>query len=151
MTTTVTFDDLLGLEGTDLGNSSWIDVDQARINAFADATNDHQWIHTDPERAKDGPFGGTIAHGYLTMSLIIPMWTELLEVEGVRTKVNYGLNRVRFPAPVPSGARIRMNAVLAKVEEIPGDGVQFFVDAVIEVEGGTKPACIAQLVFRFYR
>jgi acyl dehydratase len=151
LTTTVAFGDLLGLEGTDLGHSSWVDVDQARINAFADATNDHQWIHTDPERAQDGPFGGTIAHGYLTLSLIIPMWTELLEVKGVRTKVNYGLNKVRFPAPVPSGARIRMNAVLAKVEEIPGDGVQFLVDAMIEIEGGTKPACIAQLVFRFYR
>jgi acyl dehydratase len=151
LTTTVAFDDLLGLEGTDLGHSSWVDVDQKRINEFADATNDQQWIHTDPERAKDGPFGGTIAHGYLTLSLIIPMWTELLEVSGVRTKVNYGLNKVRFPAPVPSGARIRMNAKLAKVEEIPGDGVQFLVDAMIEIEGGTKPAAIAQLVFRFYR
>ncbi|WP_303640101.1 MaoC family dehydratase [Actinomadura madurae] len=118
MSTTVAFEDLKSLAGASLGSSRWLEVGQDRINLFADATGDHQWIHVDPERAKKGPFGGPIAHGYLTLSLVIPLWTELLDVTGVTTKVNYGLDRVRFPAPVPAGARIRLSATLAEVSDV---------------------------------
>lgn len=150
MSTTVNgLADLKKLAGSDLGTSDWIEVSQQRINEFADATGDHQWIHTDPERAKSGPFGGPIAHGYLTLSLFIPLFTELLDVQGVTTKVNYGLNKVRFPAPVPAGSRIRLAARLASVEDVPG-GVQVTVDGSLEIEGGTKPACVLQSVSRFY-
>ena len=149
MTTTTTVAELPRLVGRHIGYSSWLDVDQKRIDTFADATDDHQWIHVDPERAKEGPFGTTIAHGYLTLSLLIPLWTELLEVGGVTTKVNYGLNTVRFPAPVPAGSRVRLGATIAEVTDIAG-GVQLVVDAALELEGGTKPACVAQAVFRFY-
>ncbi|MGW6358455.1 MaoC family dehydratase [Streptomyces sp. NPDC055092] len=141
--------ELKKLTGSDLGSSEWIDVSQERIDTFADATGDHQWIHTDPERAKEGPFGAPIAHGYLTLSLFIPMFTELLDVEGVTTKVNYGLNKVRFPAPVPAGSRIRLAARLAGVEDVPG-GVQITVDGTVEIEGAAKPACVLQSVSRFY-
>ncbi|WP_432177649.1 MaoC family dehydratase [Streptomyces sp. NBC_00063] len=141
--------ELKKLAGGDLGSSEWTDVTQERIGTFADATGDHQWIHTDPERAKEGPFGVPVAHGYLTLSLFIPMFTELLDVEGVTTKVNYGLNKVRFPAPVPAGSRIRLAARLAGVEDVPG-GVQITVDGTVEIEGGAKPACVLQSVSRFY-
>ena len=148
MTTSVeTLDDLASYVGKDLGTSSWVDVDQARINTFADATDDHQWIHVDAQRAKDGPFGGTIAHGYLTLSLLIPMWTDILEVGDVHTMLNYGLNKVRFPSPVPSGSKIRARATLASFEAIPG-GAQLAVDILVERQGGDKPACVAQLVLR---
>jgi acyl dehydratase len=145
-----TLAELAPLVGQDLGASSWVEIDQHRIDTFADATDDHQWIHTDPVRAKDGPFGTTIAHGYLTLSLLIPMWTEILDVREARTKVNYGLGKVRFPAPVPVGSKVRTTATLAAVDEIEG-GVQVTVDAVIELDGGAKPACVAQPIFRFYR
>ncbi len=146
-----TFDELKTLAGTDLGSSDWITVAQHRIDTFADATGDHQWIHVDPERAKDGPFGGTVAHGYLTLALLIPLWTNLLDVADVTTKVNYGLDKVRFPAPVPAGARIRLSGTLGDVAEVPGDGVQLTADLTVEIEGGGKPACVARPVFRFYR
>jgi len=150
MTTVVdTLSALSGLVGSDLGTSSWVEVDQKRIDMFADATGDHQWIHVDPVRAQDGPFGATIAHGYLTLSLLIPLWTELLEVRNVTTKVNYGLGRVRFPAPVRSGSKVRLRATLAGFEDIPG-GAQLTVDAVMECDGADKPVCVAQPVFRFY-
>lgn len=142
-------DDLTALVGRPLGASSWVEVDQRRIDTFADATNDHQWIHTDPVRAKDGPFGTTVAHGYLTLSLLIPMWTEILDVREAGTKVNYGLGKVRFPAPVPVGSRIRATATLAAVEAIDG-GVRVTIDAFIEREGADKPVCIAQPIFCFY-
>jgi acyl dehydratase len=145
-----TFDELATLAGADLGASDWITVSQDRINTFADATDDHQWIHVDVERAKAGPFGGPIAHGYLTLSLLIPLWSQLLEVEGASMKVNYGLNRLRFPAPVPAGARIRLTGKLAEVEKVGGNGVQVTADLVVEIENGTKPACAAQGLFRFY-
>ena len=151
MTTTVAFDDLPGLEGAQLGTTGWLAVSQERINRFADATDDHQWIHTDPERAKDGPFGEPVAHGYLTLSLLIPLWSELLDVEGVTTKVNYGLNKVRFPAPVPAGAAIRLTGSLAKVERVGADGLQVTADVFVEIHNAPKPACVAQPVFRFYR
>jgi acyl dehydratase len=149
MTTSVeTLNDLASYVGKELGTSSWVDVDQDRINAFAEATDDHQWIHVDAQRAKDGPFGGTIAHGYLTLSLLIPMWTDILEVGDVHTMVNYGLNKVRFPSPVPSGSKIRARATLASFETIPG-GAQLAVDILVERQGGDKPACVAQLVLRY--
>lgn len=149
MTTTVQYADLPGLTGRDLGHSDYLEITQSQINMFAVATNDHQWIHVDPARAADGPFGVTIAHGFLTLSLAIPFWEELLVVEGVTTKVNYGLEKVRFISPVPMGSRIRMNAVIAAITEIPG-GYQLGVDQTIEIEGGTKPAAIAHGLYRFY-
>lgn len=142
-------DELKKLAGSDLGTSDWIEVTQERIDTFADATGDHQWIHVDPERAKDGPFGAPIAHGYLTLSLFIPLFTELLDVQGVTTKVNYGLNKVRFPSPVKVGSRLRLTARLTEVEGVPG-GVQIAVDGAIEIEGGAKPAAVLQSLSRFY-
>ncbi|EKX67975.1 MaoC family dehydratase [Streptomyces ipomoeae] len=142
-------DELKKLAGSDLGASEWIEVTQERINTFADATGDHQWIHVDPEKAAEGPFGAPIAHGYLTLSLFIPLFTELLDVEGVSTKVNYGLNKVRFPSPVKVGSKIRLVGKLASVEDVPG-GVQITVDGTIEIEGGAKPAAVLQSLSRFY-
>ncbi len=142
-------DELKKLAGSDLGTSEWIEVTQERIDTFADATGDHQWIHVDPEKAKEGPFGAPIAHGYLTLSLFIPLFTELLDVQGVTTKVNYGLNKVRFPSPVKVGSRIRLVAKLAEVEDVTG-GVQITVEGAIEIEGGGKPAAVLQSLSRFY-
>lgn len=149
MTTTVAYADLPSLVGKDLGYSDWFDVTQERINTFADATDDHQWIHVDPERAKDGPFGAPIAHGFLTLSLFIPLWVDLLDVQGASTKVNYGLDKVRFVSPVPAGSRIRLTATVAEVAEA-GGGIQMVVDATIEIEGGSKPAVVARSLQRFY-
>ncbi|WP_341720101.1 MaoC family dehydratase [Micromonospora sp. FIMYZ51] len=149
MTTTIAYDQLPELAGTDLGQTEYRTVTQEQVNLFADATDDHQWIHVDPERAKDGPFGAPIAHGFLTLSLAVPFWTELLEVKGVTTKVNYGLDKVRFPAPVTVGSRVRMRAVVAEVAEIRG-GYQITVDQTIEIEGGAKPAVVARGLYRFY-
>ena len=149
MTTTVSYDELPDLVGRDLGVSEWREITQDRVDLFADATDDHQWIHVDPERAANGPFGGPIAHGFFTLSLTIPMWTELLEVEGVTTKVNYGLDRVRFVSPVRVGARVRMNAVIAEVTSVPG-GYQIAVDQTIEIDGADKPAVVARGLSRFY-
>jgi acyl dehydratase len=143
--------DLLTMVGDDLGSSPWLDVSQERINVFADATDDHQWIHVDVERAKDGPFGGPIAHGYLTLSLLIPLWSQILVIEELDMAVNYGLNKVRFPAPVPAGSRVRVTASLADAEEVAGGGIQATIDAVMEVEDATKPVCIAQMVHRYYK
>ncbi|MDF2667474.1 MAG: acyl dehydratase [Microbacterium sp.] len=148
MTTTIAYDDIAGLAGTDLGWSDWLEVTQDRVDLFADATDDHQWIHTDPERAKDGPFGGAIAHGFLSLSLAVKFWTELLDVTGVITKVNYGLDKVRFISPVKVGSRVRMNAVIAEITEIAG-GYQLAVDQTIEIDGGSKPAVVARGLYRF--
>lgn len=142
--------DLLALEAdTDLGKSSWIEVTQEAIDTYARATGDHQWIHVDPERAAAGPFGSTIAHGYLTLGLVIPLWSELLQVEKVGMAVNYGLNRLRLPAPVPVGSRIRLAGRLASTSEVSG-GVEAVVDLTMEVEGSEKPALVAEAVYRFY-
>jgi acyl dehydratase len=143
-------DELKRLAGQDLGRTDWLEVTQKRVDTFADATDDHQWIHTDPERAKDGPFGGPIAHGYLTLSLIIPLFGELLEITGISMSVNYGLDKVRFPAPVPVGARIRLHATVDSVAEVRGDGVQMDLTFTVEVEGADKPACVARPVYRHY-
>ncbi|WP_030544253.1 MaoC family dehydratase [Streptomyces albus] len=144
--------ELKKLAGSDLGTSEWIEVTQERIDTFADATGDHQWIHVDPEKAKDGPFGAPIAHGYLTLSLFIPLFTELLDVQGVTTKVNYGLDKVRFPSPVRAGSRIRLAGRLADVTDVTDvtGGVQITVEGTIEIEGGAKPAAVLQSLSRFY-
>ena len=136
------------LAGAEAGPSEWLTVTQARIDAFADCTGDHQWIHVNPERAAAGPFGTTIAHGLLTLSLVVAFWEELVEVQCIRLTVNYGLNRVRFPAPVPVGSRIRGHFRVVGVEEVAG-GVQVTAAATVEIEGGAKPACAAELVLRF--
>jgi acyl dehydratase len=135
------------LVGAELGPSSWIDVTQERIDAFAKATDDHQWIHVDPERAAAGPFGTTIAHGYLTLSLVVSMLSELLPPEGAggQLVVNYGVDRVRFPAPVPSGSRVRGHFRVAAYEETPAGG-RASLEATIDCEGVAKPVCVAQLV-----
>jgi acyl dehydratase len=143
--------DLLAMIGQDLGSSPWLDVSQERINVFADATDDHQWIHVDVERAKTGPFGGPIAHGYLTLSLLIPLWSEILVIEELDMAVNYGLNKVRFPAPVPAGSRVQVSTTLADAEEVGGNGIQATIDTVMRVEGADKPVCIAQMVHRYYK
>lgn len=151
ITRLATLAELKELEGKHLGVSSWIDVPQDRIQTFADATDDQQWIHTDPERAKaESPFGGPIAHGYLTLSLIIPMWDEVLKVDSVTMAVNYGLNKVRFTNPVPSGGRVRLDATLKSVEELPKGGVQVVVDGKIELESSERPAVVVEAVYRFF-
>jgi acyl dehydratase len=124
-------------------------ITQQRENEFADATHDHQWIHVDPARAAQGPFGAPIAHGFLMLSLAVSFWTDLLDVDGVTTKVNYGLDKVRFVSPVKVGANVRMNAVVAEVSEVAG-GYQLAVDQTIEIEGATKPAVVARGIYRFY-
>ncbi len=151
MTTTVSsVADLQGLTGQHLGYSEWREITQQRVDTFAEATDDHQWIHVDAERAASGPFGTTIAHGFLTLSLIIPMWSEILHFDGVRLAINYGLNKVRFPSPVPVGSRIRAGATLVSVETVGDGSSQIVVDFVVEREGGEKPCCIAQGIYRFY-
>jgi len=142
--------ELKALAGRDLGHSSWLPITQERVDAFAGATGDHQWIHVDAERAAAGPFGGTIAHGYLTLSLVIPLFGELLTVQGTRMGINYGLEKVRFPHPVRVGSRIRLAARVVTVDEVPGDGVQMTLDFTVEIEGADKPACVARPVYRHY-
>jgi acyl dehydratase len=135
--------------GKDLGYSDWVTIDQARINQFADATGDHQWIHVDPERAAQGPFKTTIAHGYLTLSLLPALTSGLVRVDGIRMGVNYGVNKVRFPAPVPVDSRVRARVEIVSVEDV-GGGVQVTSRVTIEREGGDKPVCVAESVARFY-
>jgi acyl dehydratase len=137
-------------QGDTFGPSSWIEVDQARIDAFADATDDHQWIHVDPERAARGPFGQTIGHGYLTLSLLPAMSYEVVPRQEGGMAINYGLNKVRFPAPVPSGSRVRATFTVVDIDEQDW-GHQATMSATIEREGGDKPVCVAELVFRYYR
>lgn len=142
--------ELKALAGTDLGSSEWLEVTQERVNTFADATGDHQWIHVDEERAAQGPFGKTIAHGYLTLSLVIPLFTQMLTVTGVSMSVNYGLGKVRFPSPVPVGSRVRLTGRVGAVEEVAGGGVQMELDFTVERDGSDKPACVGQALYRHY-
>lgn len=135
--------------GLELGPSRWFELSQERIDAFADVTEDHQWIHVDPARAAEGPFGTTIAHGYLTLSLLVPIAYELMPIEDARLAVNYGVDRVRFPAPVPAGSRVRGGLRIAVVEEAAG-GVRVGVTGTVEREGGEKPVCVAELVLRLF-
>jgi acyl dehydratase len=141
------FTDLIGQE---LGPTDWLEVAQERIDEFAHATDDPQWIHVDPARAAEGPFGTTIAHGYLTLSLCVPLMSRTLKLTGYRMGINYGVNRVRFPAPLPSGSRIRGRFTVQSVDEVEG-GEQGVVLATIEREGGDKPVCVAELVLRMIR
>ncbi len=142
-------DELKDRTGTHLGYSQWHEVTQAEVNSFADATEDYQWIHTDVERAKTGPYGQTIAQGYLTLSLAVPLLFDVFEVQGTNFVVNYGVDRVRFPTPVPVGKRIRLGALLRTVHDVPG-GVQALIEATFELEGAVKPPCVAEILFRFY-
>ena len=141
-------DEVRAAVGRDLGTSEWMEITQQRVDLFAEATGDHQWIHVDPERAAVGPFGGTIAHGYLTLSLSNAFLPEIVEVRGVSMGVNYGAGKVRFPAPVRVGSRIRGSAVLTAVDDVAG-GVQTTIVITVEIEGGTKPACIVESISRF--
>jgi acyl dehydratase len=141
--------DLLAAVGKPLGASGWLEITQERIQQFADATGDQQWIHVDPERAKSGPFGKTIAHGYLTLSLVNCFLPEIVEVRGISMGVNYGCDKVRFPAPVPVGSRIRGVGELVAAEEVKGGAVQATVRVTVEVEGSTRPACVADTISRF--
>jgi acyl dehydratase len=138
------------LVGKELGPTEWFEVDQERIDLFARATDDPQWIHVDPEKAADGPFGTTIAHGFLTLSLCVPLMSKTLSLTGYRMGINYGVNRVRFPAPLPSGSRIRATFTVQSVEDVQG-GDQAVVLAIIEREGSEKPVCVAELVSRAIR
>jgi acyl dehydratase len=140
---------LLDAVGQHLGYSDWLQIDQQRIDLFADATGDHQWIHVDPERAATGPFGGTIAHGYLTLSLANLFLPEILQVDNVSMGVNYGCEKVRFPAPVPVGSRIRGGGEVISATEVNG-GVQVVVRMTIDIEGGDRPACVIDTISRFY-
>lgn len=147
--TFATVDELRGAVGEQLEYTDWVEIEQKRIDLFAEATGDHQWIHVDPEKAASGPFGTTIAHGYLTLSLLPLFGPQLIAVEGVKMGVNYGTNKVRFPAPVPVGSRLRSTATITAVDDVTG-GVQVTVAFTVEREGGDKPVCVAESVSRYY-
>ncbi len=142
--------DLQAHVGQHLGYSDWLEITQERVNQFAEATGDFQWIHVDVERAKAGPFGGPIAHGFLTLSLAPGLLKDVWQVRGAKMGVNYGLNKVRFPSPVPVGSKVRAGAALKEATDVGGGGVQLLLEATFEVEGADKPACVAELVFRYY-
>ncbi|MBF6347579.1 MULTISPECIES: MaoC family dehydratase [Nocardia] len=138
-------DEVAAAVGTHLGYSEWLEVTQDRIDAFAAATGDHQWIHVDPERAAAGPYGSTIAHGYLTLSLLPALGAAIFEIEGVRMKINYGMNKVRFPAPVPVGSKIRCGARLESLERTP-KGANLITTYTIEIDGARRPALVAETI-----
>ena len=143
-------DEILAAVGKTLGESEWLTITQERINQFADATDDHQWIHVDPVRAKGGPFGAPIAHGYLTLSLMAKFLPQVVEVRGMKMGVNYGTDKVRFPSAVKAGVRIRARGELVAAERTKDAGVQVTIRVTVEIEGGTKPACVADTVSRYY-
>jgi acyl dehydratase len=145
MRTFTSFDELSDAIGEELGTSEWLTIEQERVDQFADATGDHQWIHVDAERAAVGPFGGTIAHGYLTLSLIPLLGSQVFALDTPGAKLNYGVNKVRFPAPVPVGSRVRDTVSVTDVTDLPS-GKQLTLRHVIEIEGGGKPACVAETV-----
>ena len=150
MATTIDgIDELKAYVGQHLGYSEYVEITQEQVNQFADATGDHQWIHVDGERAKAGPFGAPIAHGYLTLSLGPALLPQIMEVSGVAMGVNYGANKIRFPSPVPVGAKVRLGAKLLAVEDVTG-GAQGTVEMTFEVEGAPKPSCVAEVIFRYY-
>jgi len=142
--------DLKNAVGKPLGRSGWLEITQPRIDGFADATDDHQWIHVDPERARSGPFGACIAHGYLTLSLVNRFLPEIVEVRGISMGVNYGADRIRFPAPVPVGSRIRGSAELLEVEDTKDGAVQAKIRVTVEIEGRDRPACVVDTISRYY-
>ncbi|MGE2692018.1 MaoC family dehydratase [Mycolicibacterium pulveris] len=143
-------DELVAAEGTELGPTDWLEISQERVNLFADATDDHQWIHVDPKRAADGPFGGTIAHGLLTLSLIPRFMHQLYTVGNIAMAINYGYNKVRFITPVKVGAKVRARAELSKVDQLDG-AVQSTMTTTVEIEGSEKPAAVAESIVRYIR
>jgi acyl dehydratase len=150
MATTVNgIDELKAKQGEHLGYSEYVEITQEQVNLFADATGDHQWIHVDPERAKAGPFGGPIAHGYLTLSLAPALLPQIITVGGISMGVNYGCGKVRFPSPVPVGSKVRAGAELVSVEDVAG-GAQVTMSVTFEVEGAPKPSCVAEVIYRYY-
>jgi len=150
MTTVSGLEGLKGISGQGIGESEWLEITQDRINKFADATGDHQWIHVDEAKAKAGPFGKTIAHGYLTLSLLPMLTSGLLKVQGVKMGINYGLNKLRYPAPVPVGSRVRALVRNLSVEEVGGGAAQVINEVTIQVEGQEKPSLVAETLTRYY-
>jgi acyl dehydratase len=145
MRTFTSFDDVAAAAGSELGTSDWVEITQDRVDQFAEATGDHQWIHVDVEKAKDGPFGGTIAHGYLTLSLVPFLGSQVFSLETPGAKLNYGVNKVRFPSPVPVGSRVRAHVAMGDVTDLP-TGKQMLLRYTVEIEGSDKPACVAETV-----
>ena len=145
MRTFASFDEVAEAAGTDIGSTDWVEIDQQRVDQFAEATGDHQWIHVDVERAKTGPFGGTIAHGYLTLSLVPWLGSQVFTLDTPGAKLNYGVNKVRFPNPLLVGKRIRGHVAFGEVTDIPA-GKQLVIRYTVEIEGETKPACVAETV-----
>jgi acyl dehydratase len=143
-------DELREAVGEHLGYSEWLTVEQERVTAFAEATDDRQWIHIDPERAAAGPFGTTIAHGFLTLSLVPALASKVYRVDGVRMGINYGLDKVRFPAPLPTGSRVRAGVELVATEDVAGGAIQLRNRVTVEREGGDKPVCVAETLSRMY-
>lgn len=144
-----TFDELIAATGETLGTSDWVEITQERVNQFAEATGDFQWIHVDVERAKAGPFGAPIAHGYLTLSLGPVLYPQVVRVDGFAMGVNYGANKVRFPSPVPVGSNLRLGVKLLEVKDIAG-GAEITLEFTFECEGASKPSCVAEIIFRLY-
>ena len=140
---------LAAITGEEIGSSEWVSISQREIDLFAEATGDHQWIHVDPDAAARGPFGTTIAHGFMTLSLLPRMWQNMYRVDGVSMGVNYGLNKVRFPAPVPVDARVRATSTVVSVEDLGGGVHQVTLSTIVEIEGGAKPACVAESIVRY--
>lgn len=149
MSTISGIEGIRALAGKEWGAGEWLEITQARIDQFADATDDHQWIHVDPERAKSGPFGASIAHGFLTLSLIPALGRDIVRVEGIKMAINYGLNRVRFPSPVRVGSRVRARTRNLSISDVEG-GVQVVNEVTVEIDGELKPACVAETVSRYY-
>lgn len=141
--------ELVAAKGESLGQSDWVTITQDDVNLFADATGDHQWIHVDPDRAAKGPFGGTIAHGFMTLALLPRLQHQMYTVNGIKLGINYGLNKVRFPAPVPVGTRVRARSSLVDAEELGNGAVQTTVSTTVDIEGSDKPACVAESVVRY--
>lgn len=149
MHTFESIDTLLAAKCETLGTSSWVEITQEAVNLFADATGDHQWIHVDPAKAAQGPFGTTIAHGYLTLALIPQLMAQMYTVNGVKLAINYGLNKVRFPSPVPVGSKVRATSTVTDSEDLGNGTVQLTVSTTVEIEGGAKPACVAESILRY--
>jgi acyl dehydratase len=149
MRTFESVDELVAAKGEELGSSDWVTISQEEVNLFADATGDHQWIHVDPEKAATGPFGTTIAHGFMTLALLPRLMHQIFAVNGVKLGINYGLNKVRFPSPVPVGSKVRATSTLTDTQDVGQGTVQVTVTTVIEIEGAAKPACVAESIVRY--
>lgn len=149
MRTFESIEELAACQGEPIGQSEWVTITQEAVNLFADATGDHQWIHVDPERAADGPFGTTIAHGYLTLAMLPRLMAQISRLEGVKLAINYGLNKVRFPAPVPVGSKIRAETSVVEVTDVGGGAQQVTYSTTVAIDGSAKPACVAESVVRY--